>query len=46
MATYNKKRTHTLRCANIRAPIWQNASESGPFFATTFTRPFKDKSGA
>jgi len=42
MATYNKKPTHTLPCANIRASIWQNASESGPFFATTFTRSFKD----
>jgi len=46
MATYNKKPTHTLPCAHIRASIWQNASESGPFFATTFTRSFKDKSGA
>ena len=26
MAT-NKKPTHTLRCGNIKATIWQNASE-------------------
>jgi hypothetical protein len=26
--------------------IWQNISEKGPFFATTFSRPFKDQSGA
>ena len=45
MAT-NKKPTHTLRCGNIKATIWQNASEKGPFFATTFSRPFKDQSGA
>jgi hypothetical protein len=42
MAT-NKKPTHTLRCGNIKATIWQNASEKGPFFATTFSRAFKDR---
>ena len=36
----------TLRCGNIKATIWQNFSEKGPFFATTFPRPFKDQSGA
>jgi hypothetical protein len=46
MATNNKKPTHTLRCGNIKATIWQNDSEKGPFFATTFSRPFKDQSGA
>ena len=46
MATNNKKPTHTLRCGNIKAAIWQNDSEKGPFFATTFSRPFKDQSGA
>jgi hypothetical protein len=45
MAT-NKKPTHTLRCGNIKATIWQNVSEKGRFFATTFSRPFKDQSGA
>ena len=45
MAT-NKKPTHTLRCGNIKATIWQNVSEKGPFFATTFSRPFKDHFGA
>jgi len=42
----NKKPTHTLHCGNITAAIWENASEKGPFFATTFSRPFKDQSGA
>ena len=46
MATNNKKPTHTLRCGNIKATIWQNDSEKGPFFATTFSRPFKDQAGA
>jgi hypothetical protein len=45
MATNNKP-THTLRCGNIKATIRQNVSEKGQFFATTFSRPFKDKSGA
>jgi hypothetical protein len=46
MATNNTKPTHTLRCGNIKATIWQNIGEKGPFFATTFSRPFKDQSGA
>ncbi len=45
MAT-NKQPANTLRCGNIKATIWQNVSEKGPFFATTFSRPFKDQSGA
>jgi len=44
MATNNKP-ANTLRCGNIKATIWQNVSEEGPFFATTFSRPFKDQSG-
>jgi hypothetical protein len=44
MAT-NKQPANTLRCGNIKATIWQNVSEKGPFFATTFSRPFKDQSG-
>jgi hypothetical protein len=44
MATNNKP-SNTLRCGNIKAAIWQNSSENGPFFATTFSRPFKDQSG-
>jgi len=48
MATINssKRPATTLRCGNIKATIWQNVSEKGPFFATTFSRPFKDQSGA
>ncbi len=48
MATNNssKRPATTLRCGNIKATIWQNVSEKGPFFATTFSRPFKDQSGA
>jgi hypothetical protein len=42
----SKRPATTLRCGNIKATIWQNVSEKGPFFATTFSRPFKDQSGA
>jgi len=45
MATNNKP-ANQLRCGNIKATIWQNVSEKGPFFATTFSRPFKDQSVA
>ena len=47
MATSNssKRPATTLRCGNIKATIWENTSEKGPFFATTFSRPFKDQSG-
>ena len=44
MATNNKP-ANRLRCGNIKATIWQNVSEKDPFFATTFSRPFKDQSG-
>ena len=45
MATNNKPAS-TLRYGDIKATIWQNVSEKGPFFSTTFSRPFKDQSGA
>jgi hypothetical protein len=45
MATNNKP-ANQPRCGNIKATIWENTSEKGPFFATTFSRPFKDQSGA
>lgn len=45
MATNNKP-ANQLQCGNIEATIWQNVSDKGPFFATTFSRPFKDQSRA
>jgi hypothetical protein len=41
----SKQPANTLRCGNIKATIWENTSEKGPFFATTFSRSFKDQSG-
>ena len=44
MAT-NKQPANRLRCGRIKATIWQNVSEKGPFYSATFSRPFKDQSG-
>ncbi len=44
--TSSKRPATTLRSGNIKATIWENVSEKGSFFATTFSRPFKDQSGA
>jgi len=41
----SKQPVNTLRCGNIKATIWENVGEKGPFFATTFSRPFEDQSG-
>lgn len=48
MATNNssKRPATTLRCDNMKATIWQNVGEKGPFFVTTLSRPFTDQSGA
>ena len=37
----NNKPSHSLRGGNIKATIWENVGEKGPFFATTFSRPFQ-----
>ena len=44
MATNNNP-ANPLRCGSIKATIWQNVSEKGSFFATTFSRPFKNQYG-
>ena len=33
----NKQGANALWCGNIKATIWKNATEKGPFFATTFS---------
>lgn len=45
MAAHNKP-FHTLRSGAIKAAIWLNDGQKGPFFATTFSRSFKDRAGA
>ena len=44
--TLSNRSATTLRCGKIKATIWRNVSEKGPFFSTTFSRTFKDQSGA
>lgn len=44
--TTNNTPESRLRCGNTKATIWQNVSEKGPFFSTTFSQPFKDQAGA
>lgn len=34
-----------MRCGNIKATIWENTRDKGSFFATTFSRSFKDQAG-
>lgn len=47
MATYQqfKRPATTRRCGIIKATVWQNLSERGPLFVTTFSHPFKDQAG-
>ncbi len=35
----------TIRDRNLKASIWRNESDNGPFYATTFTRSYRDKEG-
>ena len=44
MAT-NQKPLHQVRVGSVRASIWENHSEKGPFFSVTFSRSYKDRSG-
>ena len=34
-----------LRDTNLKASIWRNEGESGPYYATTFSRFYRDKDG-
>ena len=45
-APRHNKPENQLRCGSIKAAIWENVSEKCQFFATSFSRPFKDQSGA
>lgn len=41
----HKKPFHTLRNGGMKAAIWLNDGSKGPFFSTTFSRSFKDRTG-
>ena len=34
-----------LRDANLKASIWRNESEKGPYYTTTLARTYKDEQG-
>lgn len=34
-----------IRDGNLKATIWRNETESGPFYATSFVRTFRDSEG-
>ena len=42
MAT-NQKPIHQIRIGNVRASIWEQYSDKGPFLTVTFSRSYKDK---
>lgn len=35
----------TLRDGNLKATIWKNEGEKGPYFSTTFSRSYRDEEG-
>ena len=40
-----KRPEATLRDGSIKASIWRNEAEGGPFRSTTFARTYEDKDG-
>lgn len=40
------KPAHSVRYRNLKAAIWRNDSQSGPFFSVTFSRSYRDDQDA
>jgi len=40
-----KQPVDTIRDGNLKASIWRNEGDKGPFYATEFARTYKDKDG-
>ncbi len=40
-----QKPIHQIRVGSIRASIWEQSSDQGPFLTVTFSRSYKDKTG-
>ena len=40
-----KRPVDTIPDGNLKATIWRNEAESGPFYATEFSRTYKDREG-
>jgi len=41
-----QKPIHQIRIGNIRASIWEQSSDKGPFLSVSFSRSYKDQAGA
>ncbi|MCB9871507.1 MAG: hypothetical protein H6837_16745 [Planctomycetes bacterium] len=41
----NNKPTETLRDGSLKATIWKNDGEKGPFFSVSLTRIYTDAAG-
>ncbi|EDP64946.1 hypothetical protein BAL199_21359 [alpha proteobacterium BAL199] len=44
-APATKQPVDVIRDSNLKASIWRNEADKGPFFATTFARTYKDEDG-
>lgn len=45
MTNQSNKPVDAIRDGAIKASIWRNPSEKGPFYSVTFTRTFTDAEG-
>lgn len=45
MSDTNNKPVETLRDGAIKATIWRNESENGPFYGVTYSRTYTDGNG-
>jgi hypothetical protein len=45
MATKTNRPVETLRAGNIKAVIWRNTGDNGPFYSVYFFRTYKDSNG-
>jgi hypothetical protein len=41
-AANGKKPAHSVRYRNLKAAIWRNDGQSGPFYSVTFSRSYRD----
>ena len=44
-ATAPNKPVDVIRDANLKASIWRNEGDDGPFYATSFARTYRDEQG-
>jgi hypothetical protein len=45
MTTKTNRPVETLRAGNIKAVIWRNEGDKGPFYSVYFFRTYKDSDG-